>query len=209
MLPSLKPEQMVGLLFVLVLHGIVLYGLWSYRFIPAPYEALTIMVNLINPPSVEPPKPPRPPKPVPPKPLKLLPPEPTPPEHRQLAVETPVVQPDEQVVKAAPPVINISPSPPQPVELSGELSVVCPKRSQPNYPSVAKRMNQQGKVLLRVELGEDGRVTNAEVKTSSGYRQLDDAALGTVKTWRCNPAMRNGVAVQAVALQQFSFILGE
>ena len=72
---------------------------------------------------------------------------------------------------------------------------------------LSKRMNEQGKVVLRVELGEDGRVANAEVKTSSGYRRLDDAALNTVKTWRCKPAMRNGVAMRAVALQPFNFIL--
>jgi protein TonB len=70
-------------------------------------------------------------------------------------------------------------------------------------------MNLQGKVMLRVELGEDGHVIYAEVKSSSGHQLLDDAALSNVKTWQCTPAMRNGVVVKAVALQQFSFILRE
>ncbi len=206
MLSSQKPEQMVGLLLVVIIHGIFLYGLWSYRFIPTPNEALTIMVNMINP---QPMNQQEPPKVVPPKPLKPRLPEPSPPEPTQLQVEAPVIHLDEPVVNVTPQVADVSPLPAQPVELNGELSVVCPKRTQPSYPSTARRMNQQGKVMLRVELGEDGRVTNADVKTSSGHRLLDDAALSSVKTWQCTPAMRNGVAVKTVALQQFSFILGE
>lgn len=209
-LRHLDRGKLFGLLFVLVLHGAALYGLWSYRIIPTPDEAITLMVNLINPPPPEQPKPPQPepPKPPPPKPRSIEPP----PEHPHLVVEAPVVQPDEPVAYAppptpSPPVVAAPPLPPQPVMLSNELSVSCPERSPPDYPVFSKRMNEQGKVVLRVELGEDGRVANATVKTSSGYQRLDDAALSAVKTWRCKPVIRNGVAVSAVAMQPFSFIL--
>jgi len=206
LLSSQKPEQMVGLLLVVIIHGIFLYGLWSYRFIPTPVEALTIMVNMINPQSMDQREPA---KPVPPKVLKPRPPDPPPPEQTQLQVDAPVIKQDEPVVNVTPQVVDVSPLPAQPVQLVGELSVVCPKRSQPDYPATAKRMNQQGKVMLRVELGEDGRVIDVEVKRSSGHQLLDDAALSNVKTWQCTPSVRNGVAVKAVALQQFSFILKE
>lgn len=202
-LSRMKGEKLFGLLFVLVLHGAGLYGLWSYRVIPAPDEALTLMVNLINPPPSEQAKPPKPAPPPKSHPPKL-------PEHRQhLAVEAPVVSPDEPVAYAPPPLPSAIEIPPQPVMLSGELSVSCPERSPPDYPRLSKRMNEQGKVVLRVELGEDGRVANVAVRASSGYRRLDDAALGAIKTWRCKPAMQNGVAVRAVALQPFNFILEE
>jgi protein TonB len=199
----MKREQWIGLLFVLALHGAALYGLWSYRIIPAPTDAIAIMVNLINP------QPPDRPKPEPPKPLpKSRPVEP--PKPQQLVAEAPVALPDEPVAYTPPPpppVAEVLPLPPQPVVLSGELSVVCPERSPPDYPSLSMRMNEQGKVVLRVELGEDGHVSHLEVKTSSGYQRLDAAALNAVKTWHCKPAMRNGVAVHAVALQPFNFIL--
>ena len=221
-LPRIKGEKLAGLLFVLLMHGMALYGLWSYRIIPTPDEAITLMVNLINPPSPEQPKPPQP---EPPKPPKLRTIEPPPPEHQHLVVEAPVVLPDEPVAYAPPPSPSPSPAvevpqsvptvveapslPPQSVMLPGELSVSCPERSPPDYPMFAKRMNEQGKVVLRVELGEDGRVVNATVKTSSGHQRLDNAALSAVKMWRCKPVIRNGVAVSAVALQPFSFILEE
>lgn len=215
-LPRMEGGKLAGLLFVLVLHGAALYGLWSFRIIPAPDEAITLMVNLINPP---PPEQPKPPQPDPPKPLKPRPVETPPPEHQHLVAEAHVVQPDEPVAYAPPPppappppVIEAPPLPPQPLQpvvLSNELSVSCPERSPPDYPMFSKRLNEQGKVVLRVELGEDGHVANAEVKTSSGFRRLDEAALNTVKKWRCKPVMRNGVAVPATALQPFNFVLEE
>ena len=210
----IKGEKLAGLLFVLVLHGAVLYELWSFRIIPTPDEAVTLMVNLINPPP--PPEQPKPPKPELPKPQKIAPPEP-PQVQPHLVVEAPPVVPDQPVVYVppAPPPVVLAPAPrppevvapPQPLVLSGELSVSCPERSQPRYPMQSTRLNEQGRVLVQVELGVDGGVANATVKTSSGYRRLDEAALSAVRTWRCKPALRNGVAVPAVALQPFNFTL--
>lgn len=202
---SIKPEQLAGFLFVLVLHGAALYGLWSYRLIPTPDEAITLMVNLINPPPPEKPKPrPKPPQPPPPKPKPIEPPKP-----QQLVAETPEVLPDEPVAPPPPPepVIEAPPPLPEPVELSGELSVSCPVRSPPQYPLISKRMNEQGKVVLRVELNESGGMEKVMIKTSSGHARLDAAAVAAVKTWHCKPATRNGVAVAAIALQPFVFIL--
>lgn len=208
-LQKLKQEQLIGLAFVLVLHGAGLYGLWRYKIIPTPDEAVALMVNFINPPAPENPKPPEPPKP--------RPVEPPPPEHIHLAVETPVVLPDEPAVYVPlpEPVVIAPPPPPQvtlpsePVMLANELSVMCTNRTAPYYPLASKRLNEQGKVVLRVELGEDGKVANATVKSSSGFARLDEAALTAIKTWRCKPPVRNGVTVRAAALQAFNFSLSE
>ncbi len=214
-LHTLKLEQLIGLLLVLALHGAGLYGLWRYNIIPTPDEAVTLMVNLINPP-----KPPEPelPKPPEPEPLKPPPVEP-PPEPVRLAVETPAVMPAEPVVYAPPPepVVEAPPAPLQPqaelpgapMELANELSVICKERSAPHYPLVSKRLNEQGKVVLRVELGEDGKVFKATVRNSSGFERLDAAALTAVKTWRCKPPVRGDAAVRATALQPFNFSLTE
>lgn len=211
-LQKLKQEQLIGLAFVLVLHGAGLYGLWRYNIIPTPDEAVTLMVNFINPPAPEQPKPP---EPQPPKPRPV---EPPPPEHIHLAVETPVVLPDEPAVYVPPPEPVVEAPPPappqmelpsQPVTLSSELSVICSERAAPHYPLASKRLNEQGKAVLRVELGEDGKVANAMIKASSGFARLDEAALAAIKTWRCKPPVRNGAAVRASALQAFNFSLSE
>jgi len=93
------------------------------------------------------------------------------------------------------------------VLLSNELSVSCTERTPPSYPKQSLRLGEQGKTVLLVELDERGRVVNIAVKTKSGFPRLDEAAINAVKTWHCNPAERNGVAVRAVALQPFNFVL--
>lgn len=202
-LRKLTPEQWFGLILVIVLHGAALFVLWSYRILPTPDAAATLMVNLIHPPAPEKPQPEKP-KPQP-KPRPIEPPKP-----QQLVAQVPVVLADEPVA-ALPPdepvVIEAPPLPPQPVMLSGELSVSCPERSPPSYPSLSMRMNEQGRVVLLVELNTEGRVSSVQVKTASGYRRLDEAAVNAVKGWRCKPAIRHGIPVVTMALQPFVFVL--
>ena len=205
-------SKLSGLVMVLALHGALLYAAMSYKLIPPPQEAVTLFVNLINPPKkVEPP--PEPPKPPPKKvtlvkPQLVLQPKPEP----VLVSNAPVVAVNEPVAPP-PPVVPVPlvpdepPAKPATVTLSSELSVSCPQRAMPNYPAASRRLNEQGLVVLRVELDETGHITAARVEASSGYRRLDEAGLAIVKTWHCNAATREGKAVRAVALQPFDFIL--
>ena len=100
-----------------------------------------------------------------------------------------------------------SPEPAEPVSLASDLSVSCPVRTTPTYPALARRMGEEGEVVLRVELSEDGQIASARVATSSGFRRLDEAALAAIKNWRCNAAQREGQPVRAVAIQPFTFSL--
>lgn len=218
LLQRLKPERAAGLLIVLALHGAVLYGLWSARLIPAPEQAVTLFVRFIEQ-APSPPKTQDTIKPV--VPMKLdrpRPPAPRPPEmlHQPRVAEAPVVSPTEAVAPPSPPAppVYTAPAPPPPaplpagpVSLSGELSVSCPVRSEPIYPPLARRMGEEGKTVLRVELDETGRVVSARVVTSSGSSRLDGAALAAVKNWQCNPAQRDGKPISAVAMQPFNFKL--
>lgn len=211
-------SRLVGLAFVLGVHGIVLYALWSARLIPAPEEATTLFVRFITPsqPAVRVQPPPR--QLPPPKPVKQETPRPPVP-HRHLVVEAAVapadfvmpLPPAVPVIEAPPaPLAAPDPSPAEPtgpVTLQGELALGCPTRTPPKYPALARRTGESGDVVLRVELDTDGRVSAAHIATSSGFRRLDEAALNAVKTWRCNPPLRDGRAVRAIALQPFKFNL--
>lgn len=63
----------------------------------------------------------------------------------------------------------------------------------PPYPRMSRRMGEQGTVLVRVYINTEGRAETAEIRTSSGYSRLDEAALETVKRWRYVPGKRAGV----------------
>ena len=65
---------------------------------------------------------------------------------------------------------------------------------KPAYPALSKRLGEQGKVVMRVLIGADGTPQKAELRQSSGFERLDQAALNTVLKWRYVPGKRGGVA---------------
>ncbi len=66
----------------------------------------------------------------------------------------------------------------------------------PHYPRIAKARGYQGRTLLNVLVGRDGRVLDAAVATSSGYSLLDEAALKAVAEWIFEPAKRGDETVE-------------
>lgn len=220
-----KRDKIAGFAAALVLHSLVLFGLWRYQIIPPPSEVLTVFVSYINPAApakvVEPVVPnPAPVRQETPKPVASAAPQ-------LLVSAAPVTSPDEPVAPPVPAVKTTStttqvssPSASrsvigspliaavtQPVHQVDELSVSCTDRTPPAYPRLSVRLGEQGKTVLLVELDEFGRMANVTVKTKSGFPRLDEAAVTAVKSWRCSPAKRNGLAVRSFALQPFNFIL--
>ena len=65
---------------------------------------------------------------------------------------------------------------------------------KPTYPAMSKRLGEQGKVVVRVLIGADGLPQKSELRQSSGFDRLDDAALATVMKWRYVPGKRDGIA---------------
>lgn len=65
----------------------------------------------------------------------------------------------------------------------------------PVYPALARRRDQEGEVLLRLDLDARGQITEARVQVSSGFPLLDQAALSAGRGWQLLPALVDGVAV--------------
>lgn len=195
-------ERVVGAIFVIALHAALVYVLMSQRILPVADEVVTLFVENIT---LQPPPPPkRAPRPQPDKPRPVDKPQP-----QQIVAAAPVLAPADYVAPPPPPA-PVAEAPPRaagPVTLGAELSVSCPERRPPAYPPLSRRLGEEGKAVLRVELDEQGAVSAAQVATSSGFARLDEAALAAVKTWRCTPAQRDGRPVRAVALQPFKFML--
>lgn len=199
----IAPERLAGLAAVVALHAAVLHALWGHRIAVLPDEVATLFVDTITLPPPAPKEPPKPARLERPRPAEK-------PQTQQLVAEAPVVSAAEPVAPPPPPAAPVETAPVEaagPVALGAELAVTCPERSAPAYPPLSRRRGEEGKVVLRVELDEEGRVSTARVATASGFPRLDEAALAAVKTWRCNPARRDGQPVRAVALQPFKFVL--
>lgn len=55
---------------------------------------------------------------------------------------------------------------------------------KPAYPSLSRRMGEQGNVLLFVHVSEKGQAEIVKLKKSSGFSRLDEAAIKAVSGWR-------------------------
>jgi protein TonB len=64
---------------------------------------------------------------------------------------------------------------------------------QPTYPEMAREANVQGRVVLHVLVGKDGRVKN--VKVIRSVTMLDQAAVEAVRKWVFKPALSNNKPV--------------
>jgi periplasmic protein TonB len=105
-----------------------------------------------------------------------------------------VVPPPEPVAPPAEPVAPPAPPAPPPVVRSIPATAVSYlEPPAPVYPLASKRLNEQGEVLIRVEIGADGRARQVLVSRSSGHQRLDNAALAAVRAARFKPYTENGV----------------
>jgi protein TonB len=75
------------------------------------------------------------------------------------------------------------------------------------YPSLSKRLGETGKVFLRAHVLPDGQPDQVEIRTSSGYARLDNAAAEAVRRARFVPRRVGGVAVDQWVLVPISFNL--
>ena len=173
-----------------------------------------VLAQLIEPPAPKP-EPPPPPAPVPP-PRTMAPV----PAVQKKTIPKATVQPQAQPQPAAiadpapspnAPPGNLAPAVPTPPAAevtapSAPAPAAPPKvelpssnadylqNPKPAYPPLSKRLGEQGKVIVRVLIGSDGVPQKAEIRQSSGFERLDQAALNTALKWRYVPGKRGGVA---------------
>ena len=67
----------------------------------------------------------------------------------------------------------------------------------PSYPTAAREQGLEGVVVLGVLVGVNGRAVEIAVRTSSGARALDDAAVDAVTRWWFSPAREGRKAVES------------
>lgn len=166
------------------------------EFITPPAPKLDVSM----PPPPEPRRPPRPAKqpavrPTTRQPMAIADPTPVPDAPTGVLMAQPTAPPiATPVAPAAPVAPTASPAPPAPVRLelpSSDADYL--NNPKPAYPILSKRLGEQGKVVVRVLIGPDGLAKKGEIRTSSGYQRLDQAALATVMSWRFVPGKRSGV----------------
>lgn len=80
----------------------------------------------------------------------------------------------------------------------------------PKYPEVARRMEQEGTVFVKMLVDRDGSVMRVVVVRPSGFPTLDTAAVEAAYNWKFSPAIQNKkpVRVWVAAPMKFELRLG-
>jgi TonB family protein len=63
---------------------------------------------------------------------------------------------------------------------------------QPAYPPSAQINGENGSVIVSVLVSTSGKVQQTKLYQSSGFDDLDNAAIAGVMSWKFVPAMRDG-----------------
>lgn len=84
------------------------------------------------------------------------------------------------------------------------LMEICRK---PEWPKSSLRNEETGTVTLRLTVAPTGRILDTLVVKSSGFRDLDKAALVGLMRCKFRPAAINGVPVQSHSYMQYVWTL--
>jgi protein TonB len=159
-------------------------------------------------PTPPPPEEPKPkPKPKPKEPPKPKPPVELPPSER--AIQQPEVSDEPPPLpppQAAIPALADNDSLGAPIT-PPQMDANPLNNPAPAYPTLSRRMGEQGVVLLEILILPDGSVGEIRVKESSGFKRLDETAVKAVKRWRYTPAKRGSTAIEYWYLQPVEFSL--
>jgi protein TonB len=155
---------------------------------------------------------------TPPKILPLAPPEPLPkpvakpvPDRARPQIrhqEVIAVTPENN---SAPPTFSVAPPLPAPAVVAAAVPAAATANistsppsydaaylhnPKPAYPGLSRRLNEEGKVMLRVKVSAQGLPLSVEIAQGSGFERLDESARQAVNRWRFIPARRGDEAVE-------------
>jgi protein TonB len=190
-------KNFTGITVVVLLHLLVAYGIVTglgKRLISKMAEPVeTKIIEEVKPPPPKelPPPPPPPEMKAPPPPF--IPPvevnvqQPPPPS--PIASSTAVKPATNELIKA-PPAAAPSTAPAHSVRTPAVVDFgTCAK---PEWPKSSLRNEETGTVTLSFLIGADGHVTDSKLVKSSGFRELDKAAVAGISKCKFKPATVDG-----------------
>lgn len=99
------------------------------------------------------------------------------------------------------------PAEPEPVVEPPRFGVAYLNNPAPGYPSMSRRLGEEGRVLLRVLVAKDGKAESVELEQTSGFERLDQSAIDVVKKWSFIPAKKGKETISAYVLVPVKFTL--
>jgi protein TonB len=201
-----------GLAVVVLVHVALIAALLQYAPVRRSIaRAAPIMVSVITPQAEVPPPPPK--QALAPKPLRTSTPPPIervpdpPPVVSESTAVSPITLPPPAPLPPEAPVVQVASAPEPPPIVPPRFNADYLQNPAPTYPALARRMHEQGRVLIRVLVSADGVPERIELKTSSGFPRLDNSALETIRSWKFVPARQGEQKIAAWVVVPITFTL--
>jgi protein TonB len=206
-------KNVTGITVVILIHALVAWAIVSglgTRMVTKLADAVeTKIIEEVKPPPPKevPPPPPPPEMKAPPPPF--IPPvevnvQQPPPMQNTIANATNVKPATTELARPAPPAPP-APANQNPVRVAAVADFnTCAK---PEWPKASLRNEETGTVTLQFLIGTDGRVADSKILKSSGFRDLDKAAVVGISKCRFKPGSVDGKPEQAWMQMQYVWTL--
>ncbi|CAB1369281.1 Protein TonB [Denitratisoma oestradiolicum] len=179
---------------VVLIHGVVLSLLMQSRSIAMPVREELLTMNVLAPMITAPPAPAQ---------SRMTPSLQTTPDLSQTMVADATI-----TLQATPQAATPQSAPaPVPALTQPRFDADYLDNPAPPYPPMARRLGEQGRVILRVHVLPNGQASEIHIQTSSNSSRLDQSARDTVSRWRFLPAQRGEEAIAAWVLVPIAFSL--
>ncbi len=206
--PLSRGERLANAALVVLLHVMLAYAM---LYVSVKNELIqlppSISVRLL--PMLE--AKPEPPRPLPPPAKPHLRKQPLPLPQPVLAVASPAATSSFTVAPqppAPPPQSVVAPPAPAPVAVvAARFDADYLHNPKPAYPALSRRLNEAGRVVLKVRVSAQGTTLDVAISKSSGFARLDAAAVDAVTRWRFVPARRGDDAVDSSVIVPITFAL--
>ena len=200
------------------LSALLVGGIMTGMIFSAPDFVKKIPTSITLYPIPETPPPPPNPEPLPKKQEVLKP-----------KAETQIIPPRQEVTIDTPKGFTITPGPNK-VEITegttggtiGEILTVPVKppvvvgpginarfNYQPDYPTDERRLGREGRVVVRVLVGTDGRVKQVEKVSAASDSFFEATRRRALEKWRLTPGTRDGVPIEAWRTMAVSFVMND
>ncbi len=193
-------QRSFGLLFVVIFHVILIYGLASGLAGDLSSKVAEVLQTKV----VEEVKPDEVVEPPPPPPdTKIPPPDFVPPPSFDFVPDAPVNSTAIQAVQHA------TPKPVEPSTMT-EAKAAGKGFSIAEYPPASQRLGEVGSVTMNIYVSADGKVADVQLKESSGFERLDQAAIKHVqRSWKFIPCMQGDKPMPCWTQKKMTFRLDD
>ena len=210
-----SPKNYTGITIVVLLHVLAAYGIATglgKRLVTKMMEPVeTKIIEEVKPPPPKdlPPPPPPPEMKAPPPPF--IPPvevnvQQPPPQQNVIANTTTAKPATTELQKTAP---AAPPAPPAPAATGVKVAAVVSfaNCAKPEYPKSSLRNEETGTSTMSFLIGTDGRVAESKITKSSGFRDLDRAAIAALSKCTFKPGTVDGKPEPSWAPVQYVWTL--